>query len=61
MGRRGQESRRLNAGHQGYGVLPSQDFDMNETIRNANLYRRGPGTSGRARHTDYRWNMRDGW
>jgi hypothetical protein len=59
--RRGQESRTLNARYQDYGVLPSQEFDFNETVRNANLYQRGAGTSGRARHSDYAWNMRDGW
>jgi hypothetical protein len=61
MARRGQESRRLNAGHQDHGVLPAQEFDFNETVRNAGLYQRGAGTSGRARHRDYAWNMRDGW
>jgi hypothetical protein len=63
MARRGQESRNLNAHHAaaGHRVLPSQDFDTNETVRNGNLYQRGPGTSGRARHSDYAWNIRDGW
>jgi hypothetical protein len=59
--RRGQESRQLNAGHQDHGVLPRQEFDFNETVRNANIYKGNGGTSGRARHSDYAWNMRDGW
>jgi len=64
VARRGQEPRRLNAYRAGppqYLGAPGYDYTPQAEQVTGDFYRREPGTSGRARHSDYAWNMRDGW
>jgi hypothetical protein len=59
VGRRGQESRRLNAGHQELGAFDAQEWDVPEVIHYG-AYTGMVRAPAAGHDSDHAWNMKDG-